>query len=108
MGTDLHVSYMDILRSRTLVERSKDEIRKVNQIINSGEDLVIDTARMLFSSVVAMSPRTPTMTHPQPPLDPELHRCNNYYIHSIYTDGSWAVKHTLSSFLLNTGEVATS
>ena len=54
-----------------------------------------------------MSPRTPTITHPQPPSDPELQLFDDYYIHSIYTDGSWAVKHTLSSFLLNAGEVST-
>ena len=47
------------------------------------------------------------MTHPQPPPDHELQLFDDFYIHSIYTDGSWAVKHTISSFLLNTGEVST-
>jgi hypothetical protein len=104
MGTDTLIPYNVIQQSRIFVERSPDKIEKLTSLSSQGDRLAFKQLRTLTSSVVAISNIIPA-GYVSPPPDPEFEKFKGMYIHSIYTDGSRSVKHSLSSFLLDTGEI---
>ncbi len=68
---------------------------------------MIKEMRTLTSTVVSINPRVPTRTISSSMDVSPLDLFKDYYFHSIYTDGSRSIKHTLASFLLDCGEVST-
>ena len=92
MGTNINVSFEDILSSRILVERSPDIIKRGCALIDKSDSLLIQDVRSLNSSVISTNPRIPIRSLTSPTTDSPLDLFKDYYFHSIYTDGSWAVK----------------
>jgi hypothetical protein len=91
MGSNLRISNADIRRACVLVERTTDVIKKRCELREVDGSLQIVDVRTLTSSVFATSSRTPTLESLRSDLDPEFGIFNDYYFHTIYTDGSRSV-----------------
>ena len=103
-STENHILISRIMQSNALVERSKDEIVKIpaTTLPSSG-----DLYEELHSTVIRVRNRSPTVTSHEWPNDVPIviAMTKDLYIVEAYTDGSWSINHTLSSFLLNASKV---
>ena len=108
MCSNCKVTLTDLLGSSELIERSPDSIIPSYTILEDGCSLNIVKREQLVSSIIRVVPRKPLpwIPHSDPTFS-ELEDLRSLYFHSIYTDGSRAVNHTYSSFLLGTSRVTT-
>jgi hypothetical protein len=107
MGSNTKIIIDEIRTSRILVERSPDKIC-ITHSISPTDNSQISSKEVLSSTVVATRRSIPTHYLPvndDRSLPSGFDKIRDFFFHTVYTDGSWAKQHTLSSLLLNTSKI---
>jgi hypothetical protein len=108
MGSDDAIPLDTLKESYCLIERAADSIESFFTLAEEGSEVEIVSKDRLTSRINRIRSRRPIITETkEAALPPGMEHLKNLYVHSIYTDGSWLTKHSLSSLLLGNSESVT-